>query len=88
VCLYTANIPITLKVSIPLYMYMCIYIRRVGQKQLDDLNLAPCRHLCRWRSETHRWVEWFEAFSHHAALVGRASSVCCGNVFLKTIPLL
>ena len=26
---------------------------RVGQKQLDDLNLAPCRHLCRWRSETH-----------------------------------
>jgi len=26
---------------------------RVGQKQLDDLNLAPCRHLCRWRGETH-----------------------------------
>ena len=23
---------------------------RVGQKPLDDLNLAPCRHLCRWRS--------------------------------------
>jgi hypothetical protein len=26
---------------------------RVGQNQLDDLNLAPCRHLCSWRSETH-----------------------------------
>ena len=26
---------------------------RVGQKQLDDLNLAPCRQLCRWRGETH-----------------------------------
>ena len=26
---------------------------RVGQKQLDDLNLAPCRHLCRWHGETH-----------------------------------
>jgi len=25
----------------------------VGQKQLDDLNLAPCRHLCRWCGETH-----------------------------------
>jgi len=25
----------------------------VGQKPLEDLNLAPCRHLCRWRSETH-----------------------------------
>jgi hypothetical protein len=26
---------------------------RVGQKQLDDLNSAPCQHLCRWRDETH-----------------------------------
>jgi len=26
---------------------------RMGQKPLDDLNLAPCRHLCRWCSETH-----------------------------------
>jgi len=25
----------------------------VGQKQLDDLHLAPCWHLCRWRGETH-----------------------------------
>jgi len=25
----------------------------MGQKQLDDLNLAPCQHLCRWRGETH-----------------------------------
>jgi hypothetical protein len=25
----------------------------VGQNQLDDLNLAPCQHLCRLRSETH-----------------------------------
>jgi hypothetical protein len=29
----------------------------------------------------HHWVERFEAFSHHAALVGRVSSVSCGNVF-------
>jgi len=27
-------------------------IYRFGQNQLDDLNLAPCRHLCRWRGET------------------------------------
>ena len=26
---------------------------RVGQKQLDDLNLATCRHLYRWRGKTH-----------------------------------
>jgi hypothetical protein len=29
---------------------LCVTLRlmyRVGQKQLDDLNLAPCRHLCR-----------------------------------------
>jgi len=25
----------------------------VGQKQLDDLHLAQCRHLCRWCNETH-----------------------------------
>jgi len=25
----------------------------VWQKQLDDLHLAPCRHLCRWRGQTH-----------------------------------
>ena len=30
---------------------------------------------------THRWVERFEAFSHHGTLVRRASCVCCGNVF-------
>ena len=28
-------------------------IYRMGKKQLDDFNLAPCRHLCRWRGETH-----------------------------------
>ena len=55
----------------------------MGQKQLDDLHLAPCRHLCRWRGETHRWVERLKAFSHHAALVGMASSICYGNVFFK-----
>ena len=53
----------------------------MGQKQLDDLNLAPCRHLCRWRGETHRWVERCEVLSHHAALVGRASSVFYGHFF-------
>jgi hypothetical protein len=26
---------------------------KLGQNQLDNLNLAPCRHLCRWCSETH-----------------------------------
>jgi hypothetical protein len=49
----------------------------VWQKQLDDLNLAPCRHLCRWRGETHiagqsglkpsvimqRWSEGLRAFA-------------------------
>jgi len=50
---------------------------RVGQKQLDDLHLAPCRHLCRWCGETHitgqsglkpsvimqRWSEGYRAFA-------------------------
>jgi len=49
----------------------------VGQKQLDDLHLAPCRHLCRWCGETHitgqsglkpsvimqRWSEGYRAFA-------------------------
>jgi len=25
----------------------------VGQKQLDELHLPPCRHLCRRHGETH-----------------------------------
>jgi len=33
---------------------------------------------------TRCWAGRFEAFGHHAAMVGRASSVWCGNVsFLK-----
>jgi hypothetical protein len=28
---------------------------------------------------THRWVEQFEAFIHHASFVGRVSSICCMN---------
>jgi len=38
-----------------LFCYVtCWYdLYRVGQKQLDDLHLAPCQHLCRWRGETH-----------------------------------
>ena len=35
--------------------------------------------VARWN--TRRWVERFEGFIHHAALVGRASSVYCGNIF-------
>jgi hypothetical protein len=42
----------------------------VGQNQLDHLNLAPCRHLCRWRSETRRWVE---CFLMHSVLMHRWS---------------
>jgi hypothetical protein len=48
----------------------------VGQKQLDDLKLAPRRHLCRWRCKTYiagqsgvkpseimqRWLEGRRAF--------------------------
>jgi hypothetical protein len=34
-------------------MLRIIEIYRFGQNQLHDLNLAPCRHLCSWRSETH-----------------------------------
>ena len=60
-----------------IYIYILyIYIYRVEQKQLDDLNLAPCRHLCRWRGVTHiagqsglqpsvmmeRWSEEHRAF--------------------------
>jgi hypothetical protein len=51
--------------------YLKHFLYRVGKNQLDNLNLAPCRHLCRWRSETH--IEQFEAFSHHASLVERKS---------------
>jgi hypothetical protein len=50
---------------------------KLGQKQLDDLHLAPCRHLCRWRGDTHitgysdlkplvimqRWSEEHRAFA-------------------------
>ena len=36
-------------------------------------------YVARWN--THRRVERFETLSRHAALVRRASSVCCGNVF-------
>ena len=40
-------------ISVPITTPTSQLIYRARQKQLDDLNLAPCRHLCRWRGEIH-----------------------------------
>jgi hypothetical protein len=58
---------------------------RVGQKQIDDLNLAPCRHLCRWRGKTHRCVKRFETFSVGRNSIERLLWKC---FFKKQTPLL
>jgi hypothetical protein len=53
----------------------------VGQKPLDDLNLASCRHRVDSAVKHASLGKVFNGLSHYASLVGRASSICCGHVF-------
>jgi hypothetical protein len=70
---------------------------RVGQNQLDDLNLVPRRHLCRWRSETHiagysglkpsvimhRWLEEHRAFAVETFFKNNGSTTVTQRVFRR-----
>jgi len=47
-----------------------LFLYRVEQKQLDDLNLAPCRHLCRWRGETH--IDGYSGFKPSGVMQRRS----------------
>jgi len=69
----------------------------VGQEQLDDLNLTPCRHLCRWRGETHiagysglkpsvimqRWLEEHRVFAVETFFKSNDSATVTQRVFRR-----
>jgi hypothetical protein len=70
---------------------------RLRQKQLNDLNSALCRHLCRWRGETHnagrsglkpsvimqRWSEERRAFAVETFLKNNDSGTVTQRVFRR-----